>query len=92
MADQDRTSTEQAHVVKPVPVTPSDQTERPEGLAFDVAKNADLHGVPAGSQTSSNPDAGHTEDVVRESGQGVGLAVPAHPGRNQEERPDEEAN
>ena len=91
MVDQDRTGTEPAHgkVLKAVPVTPTDETERPEGLAFDVEKGADLPGVPVGDQTPNNPGASHTEQVVRESGGGVGLAVPGDPDRNAEEPTDE---
>jgi hypothetical protein len=44
-------------------------------------KGADLAGVPVGDQTASNPDAAHTEQVVQETGEGVGLAVPGDPGR-----------
>jgi hypothetical protein len=29
----------------PVPVTPSEKTERPEGAAFDVEKGVDLRGM-----------------------------------------------
>ena len=94
MVDQDRTGTEPDHskVLKAVPVTPSEETERPEGLAFDVEKGADLPGVPVGDQTPGNPGAGHTEQVVRETGGGVGLAVPADPGRNAKEPSDDEAS
>jgi hypothetical protein len=76
MVDQNRTGTEPAHgkVLKAVPVTPSEETERPEGLAFDVEKGADLPGVPVGDQTPRNPGAGHTEQV-RETGGGVGLIL-----------------
>jgi hypothetical protein len=91
MVDQDRTGTEPAHgkVLKAVPVTPSEETERPEGLAFDVEKGADLPGVPVGDQTPNNPGVGRTEQVVRESGGGVGLAVPGDPDQNAEEPIDE---
>jgi hypothetical protein len=94
MVDQDRTGTEPAHgkVLKAVPVTPSEGTERPEGLAFDVEKGAGLPGVPVGDQTPNNPGASHTEQVVRESGGGVGLAVPSHPDQNAEEPIDDEAS
>jgi hypothetical protein len=94
MVDQDRTGTEPAHgkVLKAVPVTPSEETERPEGLAFDVEKGAGLPGVPVGDQTPNNPGAGHTEQVVRESGGGVGLAVPGDPARNAEEPIDDETS
>jgi len=94
MVDQDRTGTEPAHgkVLKAVPVTPSEETERPEGLAFDVEKGADLPGVPVGDQTPRNPGVGHTEQVVRETGGGVGLAVPGDPDRNAEEPIDDEAS
>ena len=94
MVDQNRTGTEPAHgkVLKAVPVTPTEETERPEGLAFDVAKGTDLPGVPVGDQTPRNPGAGHTEQMVRETGEGVGLAVPGDPGRNAQEPLDDEAS
>ena len=85
MADQDHKSTETTPVVKPVPVTPSAGTERPEGLAFDVEKGADLSGVPVGDQAPANPEAGRTEGS-QEAGHGVGLAVPGDPGQNVGER------
>jgi hypothetical protein len=94
MVNQNRTGTEPAHgkVLKAVPVTPSEETERPEGLAFDVEKGADLPGVPVGDQTPRNPGAGRTEQVVRETGGGVGLAVPGDPDRNAKQPIDEEAS
>lgn len=77
MTDQDRTRTEATgQAPGPLPVTPSVETEKPEGLAFDVAKDADLSGVPAGDQAAKNAEAGHTAEAVREMGGGVGLAVP----------------
>jgi hypothetical protein len=53
MPDQDQASTGPApdKVRNPLPVTPSRETERPAGLAFDVEQGADLPGVPAGDQT-----------------------------------------
>jgi hypothetical protein len=94
MADEDRASTEstQDRTMKAVAVTPSGETERPEGLAFDVEKGADLPGVPVGDQTPRNPGAAHTEQAVRERGAGVGLAVPGDPNRTEEEPADEEAS
>ena len=94
MADQNRTGTEPAHgkVLKAVPVTPSEETERPQGLAFDVEKGAELPGVPVGDQTPRNPGSGHTEQVVPETGRGVGLAVPGDPDRNAEGPVDGEAD
>jgi hypothetical protein len=93
MVDQDQTGAEPAHgkVLKAVSVTPSEETERPEGLAFDVEKGAGLPGVPVGDQTPRNPGAGHTEQVVRETGGGVGLAVPGDPDRDAEGPVDDEA-
>jgi hypothetical protein len=81
MADQDQASTGAAsdRALNPVPVTPSRETERPAGLAFDVEKGADLPGVPIGDQTPTNPGAA----PVQETGGGVGLALPAHPARPQ---------
>ena len=87
MADTDRPGAESTHHMAsdPLPVKPSDKTERPEGLAFDVEPGADLTGVPVGDQTARHPDAAHTEETVRESGEGVGLTVPANrPARDEE--------
>jgi hypothetical protein len=94
MAAEDRTSSEmdQNRTMRAVPVTPSEQTERPDGLAFDVKEGAELPGVPVGDQTPRNPGAAHTEQVVRETGEGVGLAVPGDPDRNREKPLGEEAN
>jgi hypothetical protein len=92
MADQDRVSQPaNDKVVQAVPVTPSERTQRPEGLAFDVEKDADLPGVPVGDQTPHNPEAGHVEEAVREAGEGVGLAVPADPAREPGNSPGEES-
>jgi hypothetical protein len=94
MVDQDQTGTEPAHgkVREAVPVTPSEGTQRPGGLAFDVDKDAGLPGVPVGDQTANNLGADHTEQVVREAGGGVGLAVPGDPGRHADEPIDGEAS
>jgi hypothetical protein len=92
MAEQNQASGEPAHGkgAAPMPVTPSDETERPEGLAFDVPKGADLSGVPTGDQTPANPEAARIEHTVREAGEGVGLAVPVDPARNAREALDPE--
>src|ERR1017187_8261917 len=89
MAERDRASadTTQNRTMRSAAVTPSEDTERPDGLAFDVEKGADLAGVRVGDQTASNPDAAHTEQAVRETGGGVGLAVPGAPGRKAVEPP-----
>jgi len=83
MAEQDPAgaNTTQNRTMRSVAVTPSEDTERPDGLAFDVEKGADLAGVPVGDQSAGNPDAACTEQVVREAGGGVGLDVPGDPGR-----------
>jgi hypothetical protein len=85
MIGQDRIGTEPAHskVLKAVPVTPSEETERAEGLAFDVEKGADLPGVPVGEQVPKNPGADHTEQVVRETGEASGWPCPATRTRTQ---------
>jgi hypothetical protein len=69
MADQDQASTEltPGKVPNPVPVTPSPQTERPAGLAFDVEQGADLPGVPAGDQTPKNPGAAPAQEMGGDS-------------------------
>ena len=94
MVDQNRTGIEPAHgkVLKAVPVTPSEETERPKGLAFDVEKGVGLPGVPVGDQNPRNPEAGHIEQVVRETGGGVGLAVPGDPDRNADKPIGDEAS
>jgi hypothetical protein len=70
MTDQERESAGMAS--NPVPVSPSEKTERPEGLAFDVEDGARLPGVPTGDQHPRN-----TSTVpAHESGTGVGLEVP----------------
>lgn len=78
MTDQDETDTAVARHQSPAPLpaTPSDKAERPEGLAFDVEPDADLTGVPIGGQVPGHPGAARTEQTVGESGEGVGLAVP----------------
>jgi hypothetical protein len=78
MADQDRAraDTAQARASNPVPVTPSEKTERPAGTAFDVEKDADLRGMPTGDQHPRNP----VSPPSRESGGGVGLAIPGDTG------------
>ena len=65
MDDQDQASTEPTpdKVLNPVPVTPSRETERPAGLAFDVEKGADLPGVPAGDQTPKNRGAAPAQEM-----------------------------
>jgi hypothetical protein len=78
MTNQDRESagTTQNQSGSPVPVAPSARTERPEGVAFDVEKGADLRGMPVGDQHPANPGSA----PAHESGNGVGLAVPGDEG------------
>jgi hypothetical protein len=82
MAEQERQdpATTRNQSPDPLPVTPSDQAERPEGLAFDVEPDADLTGVPVGDQAPRNPGAAHIEETVREKGESIGLAIPGDPG------------
>jgi hypothetical protein len=42
-------------VLNPVPATPSRETERPAGLAFDVEQGANLPGVPAPKEEQAGP-------------------------------------
>ena len=70
MTDQDRKSA--AMTANPVPVSPSENTQRPEGLAFDVQDGAGLPAVPAGDQHPRNTSTVPAHD----SGAGVGLKVP----------------
>jgi hypothetical protein len=86
MADQDHRHTQPGRdrVHNPVPVTPSRETERLEGLAFDVEKGTGLPGVPIGDQAPRNPGAA----PAKETGSGVGLALPGEPAR-EEDAPDD---
>ncbi len=92
MADENQASTEMAQnrTMRAIPVTPSDGMERPDGLAFDVEKGADLSGVPVDDQFPRNAGAVHTEETVRERGEGVGLAVPGNPDQASEKDRDEQ--
>ncbi len=87
MTDQDPAGQQPARQQspEPLPVTPSDETGRPEGLAFDVEPGADLTGVPTGDQIPRHPGASRTQETVTESGEGVGLAVPGDQGTADEE-------
>ena len=89
MADQDHghTGPGRDRVHNPVPVTPSRETERPEGLAFDVEKGAGLPGVPIGDQSPRNPGAA----AVQETGGGVGLALPGDPAPEEDAADDRRA-
>ncbi len=88
MDDQDQASTEPTPdgVLDPVPVTPSRETERPAGLAFDVEKGADLPGIPTGDRTPKNPGAAPAQEM----GGGVGLALPGDQARKEEQAAPEE--
>ena len=81
MTDQVPPAQQRARQQSPEPllVTPSDEAGRPEGLAFDVEPGADLTGVPTGDQVPRHPGASRTQEMVTESGEGVGLAVPGDP-------------
>ncbi len=69
----------------PLPGTPSDKAERPEGLAFDVEPGADLTGVPVGDQAPRDPGARHIEETVREKGESIGLAIPGERGTQEDD-------
>jgi hypothetical protein len=88
MYDQDQASTEPTpgRVLNPVPVTPSRETERPAGLAFDVEKGVGLPGVPVGDQTPKNPGAAPAQEM----GGGAGLALPGDQARKEEQAAPEE--
>lgn len=94
MADKGENNTGQAQerTMKAAPVTPSGDTVRPEGLAFDVEKGAELPGVPVGDQSPRNAGAAHIERVVRESGVAVGLTIPGDTDQKAEQPPGEDAS
>jgi hypothetical protein len=83
VADQDQASTEPApdKVLDPVPVTPSRETERPAGLAFDVEKGADLLGSQPGTRLPRTQEP----PLAQEMGGGMGLALPGDQARKEEQ-------
>jgi hypothetical protein len=52
------------HGPVPRPVTPSEGTERPDGVAFDLPAGTETPGMPGGEQRAANEDDAQT---VRES-------------------------
>jgi hypothetical protein len=58
----------EVHGAVPMPVTPSDGTERPDGVAFDLPAGTPTPGMPRGDQRAANEDDAPT---VQES-----VAVP----------------
>jgi hypothetical protein len=46
----------QVHSPVPKPVTPSEGTERPDGVAFDLAAGTQTPGMPRGDQRAANED------------------------------------
>jgi hypothetical protein len=52
------------HGAAPKPVTPSEGTERPDGVAFDLPAGTETPGMPRGDQRAVNDDEAQT---VRES-------------------------
>ena len=58
------------HGPVPMPVTPSEGTERPDGVAFDLPAGTQTPGMPRGDQRAANEDEAQT---VQET-------VEVHPG------------
>jgi hypothetical protein len=54
----------EVHGPVPMPVTPSEGTERPDGVAFDLRTGTQTPGMPRGDQRAANEDDAQT---VRES-------------------------
>jgi len=75
-----------------MPVTPSEETERPEGFAFDVKKGSDLSGMPVGDQRPRNPEAPHMDEAIQETGGGppAGAKTPGDQTQKVEKLLDEE--
>ena len=63
MNPQDPTSDvpeSEVHGPVPMPVTPSEDTERPDGVAFDLPAGAETPGMPRGDQRAANEDDAQT--------------------------------
>jgi hypothetical protein len=54
----------EVHPPVPMPVTPSEDAERPDGVAFDLPAGSETPGMPRGNQHAANEDDAQT---VRES-------------------------
>ena len=50
----------QVHSPVPTPVTPSEGTERPDGVAFDLPAGTKTPGMPRGDQRAANEDDAQT--------------------------------
>jgi len=50
----------EVHGPVPIPVTPSEGTERPDGVAFDLPAGTDTPGMPRGDQRAANWDDAQT--------------------------------
>jgi hypothetical protein len=50
----------EVHGPVPTPVTPSQGTERPDGVAFDLPAGTETPGMPRGDQRAANEDDAHT--------------------------------
>jgi hypothetical protein len=48
------------HGKVPMPVTPSEGTERPDGVAFDLPAGTETPGMPRGDQRAANEDDAQT--------------------------------
>jgi len=82
MAERDRANadTTRNRTMRSAAVTPSEDTERPDGLAFDVGKGPTCPEFRQVTRLQAILML-HTEQAVREAGGGVGLAVPDDRGR-----------
>lgn len=50
----------QVHGSVPMPVTPSEGTERPDGVAFDLPAGTETPGMPRGDQRATNTGSAQT--------------------------------
>ena len=56
----------EVHGSLPMPATPGDDAEQPEGVAFQVAEGTDLPGVPTGDQRPTNADSAQEAEMRAE--------------------------
>ena len=50
----------EVHGPVPMPVTPSEGTERPDGVAFDLPAGTETPGMPRGDQRAANEEVAQT--------------------------------
>ncbi len=68
----------EVHGEVPMPVTPGEDTERPDGVAFDVAEGTELAGVPSQTTATNQDAAQHVTESAEVPPGGLNPTGPRH--------------